>query len=141
MCKGVCGKMKGLAWVLVIVGGLNWLLVGIFDWDLVSAIFGGGGVPGAGGVIATIIYILVGLAALWLVFGMKCGCKMELCCASETCTGEDCKDENGQSDACSMCGESPCVCGDMDDESAESLDEADEIEDKEESQDHGTMSM
>ncbi|WLR50822.1 DUF378 domain-containing protein [Bacillus tianshenii] len=55
--------MKGLnviALVLVIVGGLNWLLVGLFQWDLVGGIFGGMGSP-----LARIVYILVGLAAIY----------------------------------------------------------------------------
>ncbi|MCB1500106.1 MAG: DUF378 domain-containing protein [Bauldia sp.] len=45
--------------LLVIVGGLNWGLVGLFDFDLVATIFG------AGSVISRIVYILVGLSALW----------------------------------------------------------------------------
>lgn len=45
--------------VLVIVGGLNWGLVGIFDFDLVAALFG------AGSVLARIVYALVGVSALW----------------------------------------------------------------------------
>jgi uncharacterized protein len=44
--------------ILVIIGGLNWGLVGLFDWNLVAAIFGQN-------VIARLIYILVGLSALW----------------------------------------------------------------------------
>ncbi|MBT9371883.1 DUF378 domain-containing protein [Rhizobium sp. CSW-27] len=46
--------------LLVIVGGLNWLLVGIADFDLVAAIFGG-----QDSALATIVYVLVGLSALW----------------------------------------------------------------------------
>ena len=49
-----------IAWVLVVIGGLNWGLVGIFDFDVVAAIFGTS-------VVATIVYILVGLGALWLI--------------------------------------------------------------------------
>ena len=45
--------------VLVIVGGLNWGLVGLFDFDLVAAIFG------AGSVLSRIVYILVGISAAW----------------------------------------------------------------------------
>jgi uncharacterized protein len=48
------------ALVLVIVGGLNWLLVGLFKWDLVGGIFGG-----MDSIIARIVYILVGLAAIY----------------------------------------------------------------------------
>jgi uncharacterized membrane protein YuzA (DUF378 family) len=54
--------MKGLnllTLVLVIVGGVNWGLVGLFDLDLVAAIFG------AGSVLARLVYVLVGLSALW----------------------------------------------------------------------------
>ena len=51
-----------IAVVLVIIGGLNWGLVGIFSFDLVATIFG------AMSVISQIIYILVGVSALYLVF-------------------------------------------------------------------------
>ena len=44
---------------LVIVGGLNWGLVGLLGFDLVSAIFG------AGSLLARLVYVLVGLSALW----------------------------------------------------------------------------
>lgn len=46
--------------LLVIVGGINWLLVGIADTDLVATIFGG-----QDSVLSRIVYILVGLSALW----------------------------------------------------------------------------
>lgn len=45
--------------ILVIVGGLNWGLVGFFDFNLVAALFG------AGSALSRLIYILVGLSALW----------------------------------------------------------------------------
>lgn len=54
--------MKGLdivTLILVIIGAINWGLIGLFDWNLVAAIFGG--VP----VLLKIIYILVGLSGLW----------------------------------------------------------------------------
>lgn len=44
--------------LLVIVGGLNWLLVGAFGFDLVAAIFG----PMS--VLSRIVYVLVGISAL-----------------------------------------------------------------------------
>ena len=50
-----------IAWIILLIGGLNWLLIGIFSWNFVTAIFGG--LP----VLETIIYILVGLSALWLI--------------------------------------------------------------------------
>jgi uncharacterized protein len=46
--------------LLIIIGGLNWLLVGLFQFDLVAAIFGG---QTSG--LARIVYILVGLSAVW----------------------------------------------------------------------------
>ena len=49
-----------LAFVLVIVGGLNWGLVGAFDYNLVDAIFG------SGSGISKVIYVLVGVAALYV---------------------------------------------------------------------------
>ncbi|PDT47729.1 MULTISPECIES: DUF378 domain-containing protein [Sinorhizobium] len=50
-----------LTLLLVIVGGLNWGLVGLFGFDLVAAIFG------AGSGLARIVYILVGLSAVWQI--------------------------------------------------------------------------
>lgn len=52
-----------IAAIFVLIGSINWGLVGIFDWNLVTAIFGA--VPSAG---AVIVYVLVFLSALWLVF-------------------------------------------------------------------------
>jgi uncharacterized membrane protein YuzA (DUF378 family) len=49
-----------VALVLLIIGGLNWLLVGLFEWDLVGGLFGG-----MDSVLSKIIYILVGLAAIY----------------------------------------------------------------------------
>jgi uncharacterized membrane protein YuzA (DUF378 family) len=46
--------------LLIIVGGINWLLVGLFQYDLVAGLFGG---QDSG--MARLVYILVGLSALW----------------------------------------------------------------------------
>jgi uncharacterized membrane protein YuzA (DUF378 family) len=57
--------MKGLhalTWILVIIGGLNWLLVGVFKWDI-GVIFGG-----QDAWVSRIIYILVGLSAFYEIF-------------------------------------------------------------------------
>ncbi len=54
--------MKTLKWtamLLMVIGSINWGLVGIFNFNVIDAIFG------VGSVIATIIYILVGLSGLW----------------------------------------------------------------------------
>ncbi|NML16803.1 DUF378 domain-containing protein [Azohydromonas caseinilytica] len=48
-----------IAMVLMIVGGLNWGLVGLFNFDLVAALFGDGTL------LSRIVYTLVGLAALY----------------------------------------------------------------------------
>jgi hypothetical protein len=50
-----------LAWTLLVVGGLNWGLVGIFGFDLVASIFGD--MTGA----SRVIYSLVGLSAVYMV--------------------------------------------------------------------------
>lgn len=50
-----------LAMVLLIVGGINWLLVGLFDVNLVSGIFGNGS-------FTTFLYVLVGISALVMMF-------------------------------------------------------------------------
>ena len=58
-------KMSALdwtVWTLVIVGGINWGLVGFFKYDLVAAIFGGSTV-----IVARIIYVLIGLSAIYLL--------------------------------------------------------------------------
>ncbi len=59
-----------VSFVLVIIGGLNWGLVGLFQFNLVSALFGS--VP----VLESLIYVLVGLAAVYLVFTHQNDCKM-----------------------------------------------------------------
>ena len=48
-----------IALVLIIIGAINWGLVGIFNFNLVDAIFG------AMSIISRIIYILVGISGLW----------------------------------------------------------------------------
>lgn len=48
-----------IALILIIIGAINWGLVGIFNFNLVEAIFGGLSV------ITRIIYILVGISGLW----------------------------------------------------------------------------
>ena len=48
--------------VLVIVGAINWALIGIFQFDLVAYLFGG-----QGAMISRIIYTLVGAAGLWCI--------------------------------------------------------------------------
>lgn len=51
-----------LSLVLVIVGAINWALIGIFQFDLVAYLFGG-----QGAMISRIVYTLVGVAGLWAI--------------------------------------------------------------------------
>lgn len=53
--------MDWIALTILIIGGLNWGLIGLFGFDLIAAIFGG---PGA--VLARILYVLVGLSAIYV---------------------------------------------------------------------------
>jgi len=48
--------------VLTIIGAINWLLVGLFQFDLVAYIFGG-----QDAMISRIIYSIVGVAGLWCI--------------------------------------------------------------------------
>ncbi len=57
--------LKALALLLVIVGGLNWLLVGIAQFDLVAAITGA--TFGETNAISSVIYVLVGISAIALI--------------------------------------------------------------------------
>jgi len=61
--------LHAVSFILVIIGGLNWLLVGLFSWDI-GAIFGG-----QSNIISRIVYVLVGLAAIYLVVTHKKDCK------------------------------------------------------------------
>lgn len=57
-----------IAYILLIVGGLNWGLVGAFNYNLVSMIFG------SASTITRIIYVLVGISAIYVIAmcGKKC---------------------------------------------------------------------
>lgn len=61
--------MKGLhsiTFILLIVGGLNWLLIGVFDWSISDVL---------GDSVSRIIYVLVGLSALYELAMHKKMCK------------------------------------------------------------------
>lgn len=56
-------KLTAVDWiaiVLLIIGGLNWGLVGLFSFDLVAAIFG------SMSALSRIVYVLVGISAVWV---------------------------------------------------------------------------
>lgn len=58
-----CFKMMDkIALFILLIGGVNWGLVGLFGFDLVAWLFGG-----SGSVISRIIYIVVALSALWCI--------------------------------------------------------------------------
>lgn len=70
--------MKALhtvAFILVVVGGLNWGLVGAGGWNLVEMLLG------SWMWVEKLVYVLVGLSALYLVFTHKKSCKD--CCGSD----------------------------------------------------------
>ena len=50
-----------IAFVLLVVGGLNWGLVGLFNFDIIATLFGS--IP----IVAQILYVLVGLGAVWML--------------------------------------------------------------------------
>ena len=54
--------LNWIAMILVVVGALNWGLVGFFDWNLVSAIFGDMSI------VSRIVYALVGLSGVYGIF-------------------------------------------------------------------------
>lgn len=86
MCKSMkgCGCMGSkILWTLVIIGAVNWGLVGAFDLDLVMVLFG------SVAWLQNLIYILVGVAGLALLFG---GCRCARCKADGhgACCGGGC---------------------------------------------------
>lgn len=52
-----------IALVLVIIGALNWGLVGFFQYDLVASLFGGMATT-----VARVVYSLVGVSGLWMLY-------------------------------------------------------------------------
>jgi len=66
-------KMNAIDWIvviLVVVGALNWGLVGLFEFDLVATLFG------AMSTVSRVVYTLVGLAGVYkLVTVFTKGCK------------------------------------------------------------------
>ena len=58
-----------IAFTLIIIGGVNWLLVGVLNWDI-GNIFGG-----QDATVSRVIYILVGLAAIFEIATHKGRCK------------------------------------------------------------------
>jgi len=57
-------KVDLIAQILIIVGALNWLLVGLFSFDLVEAIFGS--IP----LLMRLVYIVVGICGIYAIYGL-----------------------------------------------------------------------
>jgi len=72
-------KLHKVTFILLVVGGLNWLLFGLLGWDIGSYLPGG-----MTGTAAKVIYVLVGLSAINELFGHKKCCKM---CGSNQTAG------------------------------------------------------
>lgn len=69
-CHGRCGKYR-TAWVLLLIGGLNWGLVGLgmlmhSNWNVINLVLG------SWPTVEGIVYLLVGIAAIGILFGCKC---------------------------------------------------------------------
>jgi uncharacterized protein len=77
MMKKMCGVHK-VAWMLLLVGGVNWLLVGLLQKDLFELLG-----MGMSSVPARAVYVLVGLSALAVLAQKKC-------CGACECSAKDC---------------------------------------------------
>lgn len=62
MIKTQMNALDWIAMVLLIVGGLNWGLVGLFNYDLVASLFG------TQTPVSRVVYVLVGLSALYSIY-------------------------------------------------------------------------
>lgn len=60
--KGWIKMFDKIALALLVIGGLNWGLVGIFSFDLVAWLFGG-----TGAILSRVVYVLVALSAIWCI--------------------------------------------------------------------------
>lgn len=56
-----------VAFILAMVGALNWGLLGLFNFNLVTTLLGEG-------MLANLVYVLVGVSAVWLVLQHKTDC-------------------------------------------------------------------
>lgn len=61
--------LHSIAFLLLLVGGLNWLVFALTGWE-VGALFGG-----MGAVVSKVIYVLVGLSAIWQLATHRNTCK------------------------------------------------------------------
>ncbi len=68
-------QLHMVAFLLLVVGGLNWLSVGLLEMDLVASIFGG-----MSSMLSKTVYVLVGLSAIFELMMHKSNCR--------TCTSD-----------------------------------------------------
>ena len=54
--------MDRLSLLLVIIGALNWALMGLFQFDIIAYAFGG-----AAAVVSRVLYTIIGLAGIWCI--------------------------------------------------------------------------
>lgn len=52
-----------IAWFLIVIGAINWGLIGVFDFDLIQGVFG------SGSGLTNGVYVLIGLSGLWALWG------------------------------------------------------------------------
>ena len=84
-CHGKCGAAK-IAWVLLVIGGLNWGVVGVGKllghptWNLVSILVGSWSKTAEAAV-----YVIVGVCALVSIFGCPCKKCKDACGSCEDC--------------------------------------------------------
>ena len=69
-----CGTLGMVAWILLVIGGLNWGLVGLGgfaggNWNVVNMLLG------TWPQVEWVVYVLVGLSTVWLLVKAKDCCK------------------------------------------------------------------
>ena len=79
--------VRCIAKILVVIGAINWGLVGFLQYDLVAHLFGGMSMMGA-----RVVYSLVGLAGLYCL-----GCLFHKCCRCCKCGNGNCNCSSGGS--------------------------------------------
>lgn len=84
--------LKQIAYVLLLIGGLNWGVYGISGYNVVDGLLGS--VP----MFENIVYLLVGISALYIILNRFVFCSCTSCsCSGDTCCSSDCSTKNNQS--------------------------------------------
>ena len=95
--------IRVLVMVLIIIGALNWGLIGFFNYNLVGDIFG----PDSRG--AQVVYAIIGLAGLFAACRFVCKCYHCRSCSPCGPCGP-CGSEGPYGGACKCCGKENCQC-------------------------------